>query len=329
MTASGVRAIRYLLECPNVENVMASDVNPAAIGFAKRMLELNKLAKVSLIEADANALLSTRQEGFDLVDLDPFGSPAPFFENALRSIVDGGVLAATATDMAPLTGARPQACFRKYGLVPLRCEFGNEIAVRNLIACLAFAASRLQMGIRPIFSHASDHYSRIYVQVSKGKKAANELVKGIGFVEYCPKCLRRDKRVRLEDVRSECEDCGFRKKIGGPTWLGALWDSASVKRIASFVGGVRSSRLSHLQNLMDNVEQECVAPAFYNRIDQIAHSLAVNPPKIRSLVSALRDEGHFTTFTHFHSNGFRTDAPNRIIRSEFSKLILKAQSEKI
>jgi len=323
MTASGVRAIRYLVECPNVENVTASDVNPASVEFAKRMLELNNLAKGSLIESDANALLSTRRERFDLVDLDPFGSPAPFFENALRSIIDGGVLAATATDMAPLTGARPQACFRKYNIVPIRSEFGNEMAVRNLIACLVFVASRLELGIRPVFSHASDHYSRIYVRVSRGRKAANESVKNVGFVEYCPKCLRRDPRERLADLHFECEDCGFRKKIGGPTWLGVLWDSACVKRMASFVGGVRSSRISHLQKLMFNVEQECVAPPFYNRVDQIARSLVTNPPRIRSLLSALRDEGYLATVTHFHSNGFRTEAPNRIIRSGFFKLISK------
>jgi tRNA (guanine26-N2/guanine27-N2)-dimethyltransferase len=323
MTASGVRAIRYLLECPNVENVTASDVNPASVEFAKRMFRLNQLGKGSVIESDANALLSTHEGRFDLVDLDPFGSPASFFENALRSTIDGGVLAATATDMAPLTGARPLACFRKYNIVPIRSEFGNEIAVRNLIACLAFAASRLELGIRPVFSHASDHYSRIYVQVSKGRKAANESVKNVGFLEYCPTCLRRDRRDRLSDLHFECEDCGGRKKIGGPIWLGVLWDSACVKKMASFVGGVRSLRISHLQKLMDSIEQECVAPSFYNRVDQIARSLVANPPRIGSLLRALRDEGHLATVTHFHSNGFRTDAPNRIIRSEFSKLVSK------
>jgi tRNA (guanine26-N2/guanine27-N2)-dimethyltransferase len=154
-------------------------------------------------------------------------------------------------------------------------------------------------------------------------------MKNVGFVEYCPTCLRRDSRERLADLHAECEDCGVRKKIGGPIWLGMLWDSACVKRMASFAGGVSSSRISNLQKLMDNIEQECVAPSFYNRVDQIARSLVTNPPKIGSLMGALRDEGYLATLTHFHSNGFRTDAPNRIIGSEFSKLALKTQSKKV
>lgn len=329
MTASGVRAIRYLLECSNVESVAASDADPGSVEFAKRMFQLNQLANVSVVEADANVLLSAQEAKFDLVDLDPFGSPAPFFENALRSTIDGGVLAATATDMAPLTGARPLACLRKYGISPVRTEFGNEIAVRNLITSLAFAASRLELGIKPVFSHASDHYSRVYVQVIKGRRAANQSVRNIGFVEYCPKCLRRDPREELAELQSKCEDCGSNKKVGGPIWVGGLWDPECVKRMSGYVGVVNSSRISDIQKLLNHIDEECMAPPFYHRVDQIARSLSTNPPKIRSLLHRLKGEGYLATLTHFHSNGFRTDAPNRVISSEFSKLALKTQSEKI
>lgn len=108
MTGSGVRAARYVLESSNVASVLAADKDPDTVEAARRTIQLNGVdAKVSVLERDANLLLTEHSENrFDLVDLDPFGSPAPFFESALRATNDGGVVAATATDMGPLTGAR-------------------------------------------------------------------------------------------------------------------------------------------------------------------------------------------------------------------------------
>jgi tRNA (guanine26-N2/guanine27-N2)-dimethyltransferase len=93
MTASGVRAIRYLLECSNVDIVEASDVNVGSVEFARRMIQLNEIdrTKVDVVVADANNFLINRQNRFNLVDLDPFECPVRFYENALRSVVDGGV----------------------------------------------------------------------------------------------------------------------------------------------------------------------------------------------------------------------------------------------
>jgi len=117
MTGSGVRAVRYVLESPNVASVVAADRDPEAVKVAQRTIQLNGLdGKVAVTESDSNSLLFEHlQDRFDLIDLDPFGSPAPFFESALRATEDGGIIAATATDMGPLAGARPAACFRKYG----------------------------------------------------------------------------------------------------------------------------------------------------------------------------------------------------------------------
>ena len=133
MTASGVRAIRYASECPNVQSITASDVDPISVEYANQMVQLNHLSeKIAVSQADAISLFQNNVNNrFDFVDLDPFGSPCPFFEGALRCTVDGGILAASATDMAPLTGVRSAACFRKYGVVAARTEFEKEIAVRS------------------------------------------------------------------------------------------------------------------------------------------------------------------------------------------------------
>ena len=41
---------------------------------------------------------------FDIVDLDPYGSPHLFLDAAVQSVKDGGLLLVTCTDMAVLCG---------------------------------------------------------------------------------------------------------------------------------------------------------------------------------------------------------------------------------
>jgi hypothetical protein len=43
-------------------------------------------------------------DGYEVVDLDPYGSPTQFLDSAVQAVSEGGMLCVTATDMA---GARP------------------------------------------------------------------------------------------------------------------------------------------------------------------------------------------------------------------------------
>lgn len=67
---------------------------------------------------------------FTAIDLDPYGCPNRFLDGALQSVQDGGLLLITATDMAVLAGNTPEACYIKYGSVPLKSKACHEI-VRN------------------------------------------------------------------------------------------------------------------------------------------------------------------------------------------------------
>ena len=46
----------------------------------------------------------TPPQAYDVVDLDPYGTPAPLLDSALQCVADGGLLCCTATDMANLCG---------------------------------------------------------------------------------------------------------------------------------------------------------------------------------------------------------------------------------
>ncbi len=326
MTGSGVRAARYVLETTNVANVVAADRDLKAVEAARRTIRLNGLdGKITVIESDANLLLLGHlQDRFDLVDLDPFGSPVPFFESALRATAEGGIIAATATDMGPLTGARPAACLRKYAARAIRTEFEKEIAVRILAGCMVSIAGRLDLGVKIVFAHASDHYGRVYASLTKGKTSANQSTKLLGFLQYCPNCLMRDSANSLESIHKVCRSCGSQVNTGGPIWLGSLWDSDTVQMMMKRTPTLASSRLSEIQITLSRIAEELAVRAFYYRTDTFARTLRMKPPGIVQVLEALRIAGHQASRTHFHPNGFRTTAQIEEITSLLRTLSKKA-----
>ena len=319
MTGSGVRAARYLLEVPNVAEAIVGDREDAAADLAQETAALNGVTgRMTILHIDAHALLSNYVANrFDLVDLDPFGSPATFFESALRATNDCGVVAATATDMGPLSGARPRACLRKYGVWTVRTEFEKELAVRALAGCLLLTASRLELAIRLVFSHATDHYARIYALVSKGRKAANQTLTYCGYLLYCPNCLFRDMVESPSSVRIACKTCGSAAKVGGPFWLGPLWDGGTLETMVRHAAGLASSRLSEVQKILALIEEEREASRLYYTTGAIASRYKVKPPAVVTLIHSLRDLGYQATKTHFNPTGFRTNAPVSAIAASF------------
>ena len=71
------------------------------------------------------------KRGFSIIDLDPYGSAVPFLDSAMHSIQDGGLLCVTCTDMAVLSGAHGDACWSKYGSMPLNTSYCHE-SVRDI-----------------------------------------------------------------------------------------------------------------------------------------------------------------------------------------------------
>jgi tRNA (guanine26-N2/guanine27-N2)-dimethyltransferase len=184
LAGCGVRGIRFAVEVDGVKKVLINDINEEAVKLAKQNVQLNNLSeRVSVKNEDANLLLSryaAPRKRFDAIDIDPFGSPVPYLDSAIRALRDGGLLILTATDMAPLCGVHPKACIRKYGGKPLRTEYCHEIAVRLLAGCLATTAAKHDIGVNILFSHSTNHYIRVYAKIKYGATKADESLKKIG-----------------------------------------------------------------------------------------------------------------------------------------------------
>jgi len=103
---------------------------------------------------------------YDVIDLDPYGSAAPFLDGALQSIVDGGLMCITCTDMAALGGSHPETCYGRYGAFPVqRSGYLQELALRILLYHVSIIAGRYGRTIRPVLSVGMAFYCRVFVEV--------------------------------------------------------------------------------------------------------------------------------------------------------------------
>lgn len=124
---------------------------------------------VKVNEGDACSLMYSHRapkDRVDVVDLDPYGTAAPFIDAAVGCIADRGLLAITCTDLAVLAGSNyPEKAFSNYGGVCVNAEYSKEVALRLVLNSLAQAAARYGRYITPLISLSIDFYVRLFVRI--------------------------------------------------------------------------------------------------------------------------------------------------------------------
>ena len=313
LTSSGIRGIRFAAEIHGVKKVMISDISERAVKLAKRNVHLNGLnERVTVQHKDANCFLSCHgapRKRFDIIDVDPFGSPVPYLDSAVRALRNKGVLAATATDLAPLCGVHAKACVRKYGGKPLRTEYCHELAVRLLAGCVATVAAKHDIGVRVLFSHSTDHYIRVYAQIAYGAKKADASIKNLGYLLHCFNCFHRETARNPFDLRvTKCPECDSQLDWAGPLWLGKIFDSQFCKLMSQENRRTAFRNSGKITKLLALAKDEAEAPVTYYVLDRISGKLALPVPSVSVVLQNLRNMGFHAFPTHFNSRGVRTEA---------------------
>jgi len=311
LTSQGIRGIRFAAEIAGVKRVLISDINERAFKVAKHNVQLNGLEKmIAVRHRDANCVLSCNaspKKRFDIVDIDPFGTPAPFLSSALRALRNHGLLALTATDLAPLCGVHSKACIRKYGGKPLRTEYCHELAVRLLAGCTAVLAAKHDIGIHVVFSHSSEHYIRLYAQIVYGAVKADESVKTLGYILHCFNCLHRET-TRQPFGNLNCPECGSKMDYAGPLWLGSIFDQQFIESMIKENQTVAFKSNARISKLLSLTKQEALAPITYYLLDKLSGKLGLPSPSIQAFSNALHNGGYQAVPTHFNPRGIRTNA---------------------
>ncbi len=315
LAGSGVRTLRYLNECEGEFKAKLFDVNPVAVDTARKNIERNGFSdRAEVKKGDAKVLLLTesRERRFDFVDVDPFGTPAPFLSAAIQSLTHrDGLLGLTATDMTVLCGVYPRVSLRKYGGLSIRAPFVHELAVRLLIGLAYNVAGMTDHAVIPLVSLSTDHYVRVWLNVDEDRTTTNNQADQIGFIKYCPKCMRSWKisLMSSESNFTKCNECDSKTRKAGPLWIGTLYDSDFLEmshdlyQRGEFLFTTRSKKLIELM-----IEEHKLSDIPYIDIHELCDVHGYTPPKTQEIIDSLRDNGHQVTRTHFRPTAIRTDA---------------------
>jgi tRNA (guanine26-N2/guanine27-N2)-dimethyltransferase len=325
LTGCGVRGIRLVKEVHGISKVVINDINNQAASLAKFNVESNNLAdKISVRNEDANLLLSryaAPRRRFNYVDIDPFGSPAPYMDSAVRALRNHGLIALTATDMAPLCGVHPNACVRKYGGKPLRSEYCHELATRLFLACLVMQAAKHDVGIHPKFSYSQYNYVRTYASIDYGAKPADKSIRSLGFVLHCFSCFHRESQEGLTRTLPQlCPECGKKLQAAGPLWLGSLWDHDFCIKMQDEVSKRELRHKTKIKHLLSLIIEETNAPITYYAVDKMCDKFNLPVPPLSRIIDRLNASGFQASRTHFNPKAVRTDAPASAVRETITQL---------
>ncbi|MHA2060390.1 MAG: hypothetical protein ACW976_06410, partial [Candidatus Ranarchaeia archaeon] len=320
-TGSGIRSLRYAKEIPNVSEIIACDINPQAVLLAELNVKKAKLSgRIKVSHNNANSLFyerfskSSEIPRFNLVDIDPFGTPVPYMQAALSAVKrKGSLIALTATDMPALCGVYPKVSYRKYGGWSIRAPFSHEIAVRLLLGSMARAAFIFDKGIRVRFAYYADHYIRTIVEPRPTASAAMKTLSEMGFIFYCKKCHAQGIFLMKPNEYPDrvCDDCGEERHIAGPLFLGSLFDIPLLKKMLKLLEEAPLGTKEKVDRILNLQLDEAKGPPLFFNIHKLCKGFSFSIPRIDTILDNMVAKGFFASKTHFSPISIRTNATHR------------------
>lgn len=273
LSASGLRALRYAHELPFVTSVKANDLSDSAADTIRMNVKHNGLQdKVTVTQGDALAHmyraiaddLSNRDKHgnpgrtnkFDVIDLDPYGTAAPFFDAAVQAIRDdGGLLCITCTDSAVWAGhSYSEKTFSLYGGIPVKGMHSHEVGLRLVLGAISTSAGRYGLTIEPLLSLSIDFYTKFFIRVTKSQQSVKYLAAKTMLVYSCdagcgswetqylmrskPMPNKKGNGMFYKHVMAQgptadrhCQHCGFRMHLSGPMYGGHIHSPEFIERL--------------------------------------------------------------------------------------------------
>ncbi|PLN78711.1 TRM-domain-containing protein [Aspergillus taichungensis] len=280
LSATGLRALRYALELPFTTRVVANDFSLAAIQAMKTNIEYNGLQdRIQQNTGDARAYMYNLDTGngphtekFDVIDLDPYGTAAPFMDAAVQGVKDGGLLCVTCTDAGVWASTGyPEKTYALYGGVPLKGTPSHEGGLRLILHALATSAAKYGLAIEPLLSLSIDFYARVFVRVHRSPAqvkftSGNTMLvyncdAGCGAWSTQPLTHTKHKLDKKGGTfhhygiaqgpvaDAHCEHCGRKTHLAGPMWAGPLHNPDFIRKILAMVPTVDRSTYQTMDRL--------------------------------------------------------------------------------
>lgn len=306
---SGIRGIRYKNEIDGIGNVYINDISDTANHYERHNIELNNLKNIEVHQHDASMFLRMMRGKFDVIDIDPFGTPSPFLDSAGYCAGRNSLLCVTATDTSALCGTYKEPCIRKYNAKPYKSEYCHETGIRILAGFVALTLSKYAKCIEVKMSHSTEHYMRLYIYVQKGSKRTDESLKNIGYISHCKNCLHRQTSMGLaSSIEEVCPVCGEKLIQAGPLWLGDIQDGEFIEKMIEEIDHKKINTEKQALKLLNSCLNEANAPATFYDVHKICKSLKISAPKLDLIFDEIKKEGFKAIKTHYNPLGLKSDA---------------------
>eukprot|EP00040_Diaphanoeca_grandis_P030791 m.182775 g.182775 ORF g.182775 m.182775 type:complete len:606 (+) comp32132_c0_seq1:92-1909(+) len=340
LSATGLRSIRYFNEIANVNSIIANDFSQDAVDAIRRNVEFNGLNPVTQVvpnRDDASALMyrckadpgdsDARKKTYAVIDLDPYGSAAPFLDSAVQTVENGGLLCITCTDMAVLAGNHPEACYAKYGSMPLRGPFCLEMGLRIVLGSVNQHAARYKRYIVPMMSCSIDFYCRIFVRVYESALEVKRSASKMSHVYSCTSCdsfyLQPVCKVESKGNSTKfkpgtgppmsqlCKACNKTFQIGGPIWSDPIHNVDFVTELLAEVeeNSSKFGTFTRMKGFLNVISEELSDCPLYYTTPSLSNTVHCRTMRLLEMRSAIMNLGFKVSSSHANKDALKTNAP--------------------
>lgn len=340
-SATGLRSIRYAAEVPHLFPIIANDMDEASYETILQSLSLNANVqdKVFANLGEATDVMYKHRFGarqLDIIDLDPYGTAAPFVDAAMQSIKNRGLLCVTSTDMRSLAGVQGGICFARYGSVPCTWPkaYRNEVGLRILLSFLQQTASRYGKYVEPLLAVFIDFYVRVFVRVYESGLESQRAIQRQAYVYACNSCPSfflqplgaiknfgeaNEKVVCAKGppVQDDCPFCHSQLSLYGPIYTGAIFQQHVVDHLLhQLESNPKWSYLpckERLKGFLTVLSHECADIPLFLDSNDMSKLLRTSPPPQASIRQVLRKRGYRVSTSHLKPTALKTDAPLELV----------------
>ncbi|EGO21460.1 hypothetical protein SERLADRAFT_362807 [Serpula lacrymans var. lacrymans S7.9] len=366
LSATGLRSIRYAKEIPLVRYVIANDLSSSATAAMKRNIDLNEeksrtgSGKVRINEGDACALMyehRSEKNRVDVVDLDPYGTAAPFIDAAVQCVNDGGLLCVTCTDLSVLaTTNYPEKCYSNYGGIPVKAEYCHEAALRLVLNTISTSAGRYGRYIQPLLSLSIDFYVRIFVRIHSAPIEVKKAASKTATYYICAGCQsfyeqplgRIIEKVHEKSgnvnhqfktqvgppVPQRCPECDSPFHVAGPMWSSDIHDHKFVSKVLDHLEEHQElyGTATRMKGMLTVAKEASKCPflcsleldtPFYFTPSKIAGFFHSMCPPLDDVASALLHAGHQVSRSHACPGSLKTSGTRQDVHDVFRSWVKK------
>ncbi len=319
---SGIRGVRYKNEIDGIDQVAINDISETANEFEKINVSLNNLEDITISQNDASLFLRNNRGRFDIIDIDPFGTPSPFLDSAGYCARKNSLLCVTATDTSALCGTYKEPCIRKYNAKPYKSEYCHENGIRILAGYTALTLAKYKKYISVKLSHSTEHYMRLYIEVLKGSKATDESLENIGYISHCKECLYRETNKGMAtNLNHTCPECGEKLIHAGPLWLGPIQDREFIEEMIEEIDNKTLNTKDKILKLLNQCLEEADSEITFYDIHTLCRVLKISAPKFDLIIEKIKENGYNVVKTHYSPLGIKTDMPISEIKKVIQELV--------